>query len=178
MESRCTNVLRRGSCKWRLPRWLAGLYVGTMGPLVHGGIPYLLACYSIRWGWVDEHLSVWNALGLIFVSAGATVLIWCVQMHFVATKGPFKFVLTQEYLLTNGPYGFSRNPIYLSAATIWLGWAIFYGSVTVFVGLCILALTVCPIIVRREEYGIEARFGASYLAYKRRVPRWMGACRD
>ncbi len=59
--------------------------------------------------------------------------------------------------------------MYLSALAIWLGWALFYGSVAVFV-----ACGVGWVLVPWEERELEARFGEAYLRYKNRVPRWLG----
>jgi protein-S-isoprenylcysteine O-methyltransferase Ste14 len=179
MENKSEDVLKMGSPRrWHLSYWPAVLYIGTMAPLVHAGIPYLVASYSARRGWVDGHLSVWNALGLVLVAAGAAGIAWCVRLHFAVAGRSFEFTRTPKYLLTNGPYGFSRNPIYLSAAVIWLGWAIFYGSVTLLAAICILAMSIGQIIVRVEERGLEARFGESYLAYKRTVLRWIELSTD
>ena len=77
------------------------------------------------------------------------------------------------FLITRGPYAFSRNPMYVSELTLWLGWAVFYGSVAVLVGFAIL-LTVLTASVPHEERVLDARLGDAYRAYKRAVPRWLG----
>ena len=59
-----------------------------------------------------------------------------------------------------------------------LGWVLFPGSVAVLAGflvaLAILSLVNMPL----EERALEARFGETYLDYKRRVPRWLGRMRS
>jgi protein-S-isoprenylcysteine O-methyltransferase Ste14 len=162
------------------PRWLAAPYLVVMGTLVHGAIPYGFSLAGVRHGWVDGHLSVWNAAGTILVVAGVAVIFLCVRMHFAAAPpGPFELApdATPRYLLTDGPYRFSRNPIYLSALTIWLGWTLFYGSFTVLAGILGFAAILGPIVVSFEERHLAARFGDRYLEYCRAVPRWLGRSR-
>ncbi len=80
---------------------------------------------------------------------------------------------TPAYLLNKGPYGYSRNPVYLGEAAIWTGWIIFYGSIVVLCVLAAVAVLVGLVILPREERGLEARFGEAYRAYKRSTPRWL-----
>jgi protein-S-isoprenylcysteine O-methyltransferase Ste14 len=73
-----------------------------------------------------------------------------------------------------GPYRFTRNPIYIAYLGIWLGWAIFFGSIGVLVVWLLWCLVAIFNLVPREERDLEAAFGESYLQYKNRVPRWFG----
>ena len=54
-----------------------------------------------------------------------------------------------------------------------LGWALFYGSVSILVGAVLAWILFNFVVVPREERDLEARFGESYLEYKNRVPRWL-----
>jgi protein-S-isoprenylcysteine O-methyltransferase Ste14 len=93
-------------------------------------------------------------------------------------KGP-KFPERVEHhrgppiLLTGGPFAWTRNPMYLGFLMLWLGWALWYGSVAVGIGLVTLAAFLV-FHVPHEERGLEARFGEAYLQYKSKVPRWLG----
>jgi steroid 5-alpha reductase family enzyme len=73
------------------------------------------------------------------------------------------------YLLTQGPYRYTRNPMYLGGLAIWLGWAAFYGSGAVFVGFVLLAVlfnaVVTPWVAKRSS-------GTSTAATIPEVPRW------
>jgi protein-S-isoprenylcysteine O-methyltransferase Ste14 len=84
---------------------------------------------------------------------------------------------TPRHLLVRGPYAFTRNPMYLSVLTIWLGWALFYGSVAIFVACGVGWVLVTFLVVPWEERELEARFGEAYLRYKNTVPRWFGKTR-
>lgn len=84
---------------------------------------------------------------------------------------------TPSYLLTAGPYRHSCNPIYLAELVIWLGWIVFYGSFFIALLFAVVALLVGPVIVPREERGLEARFGDQYREFRRTTPRWLGKTR-
>jgi protein-S-isoprenylcysteine O-methyltransferase Ste14 len=79
---------------------------------------------------------------------------------------------TPDYLLIDGPYRYSRNPAYLAAVTLWIGWAIFYGSWIVLVATFLLWLVLHWIVIPREERGLDARHKEDYRQYVREVRRW------
>jgi protein-S-isoprenylcysteine O-methyltransferase Ste14 len=112
--------------------------------------------------------------------AGTAGLIWVFSVMLAQiSKLPETVELesTSRVLVTHGPFAFSRNPMFLSGLTVWLGWALFFGSVVVLIVSVVLwTLTNC-FKVPREEHALEARFGEAYRAYKARVPRWLGVSR-
>jgi len=163
-----------------IPRRLAvivGLFIWLVAiPLVHGVLPWGLSHLAHRYGWSNGQPSVWNRLGLILVVIGAAGLAWIplwgvTQVHRLPPK--VKLGLTPIFLMTGGPYGWSRNPIYVADLILWLGWTILFGSPAVLFGLILLLLLI-PILVAREERSLEARFGEDYRQYQRAVPRWLG----
>jgi protein-S-isoprenylcysteine O-methyltransferase Ste14 len=139
-------------------------------PLAHGGVPWAISRLSPRYGWETSVPGMWNVVGLIPVALGIAGFVWIIREAFVRT--PDRIELRQNaFLLTSGPYAHSRNPMYISELALWLGWAVFYGSVGVLIGLGVFAI-VLVLGVRYEERRLEARFGNVYLEYKRKVPRW------
>lgn len=168
---------KAASRRVRLPRWSAVVYLSVAGPLVHVVIPWAISLLALRHGWIAGHPAKWNWLGLIPVAAGTSVIAWCASLHVREIPHGFALETTPEYLLFKGPYKYSRNPIYLAILPIWFGWVIFYGSASVgavLVGLLVAWLPLGTLIVGREERNLEARFGESYVAYKKTVPRWIG----
>jgi protein-S-isoprenylcysteine O-methyltransferase Ste14 len=168
-------------------KWLEGRVLprrlGALGQVVgisagHAGGPWLLSLLSVRHGWTDGRPGLWNLLGLIPVAAGAAFLYWCIRVHYISAPQGWRFEKTPHYptpayLLTSGPYRYSRNPIYLSYLLIWPGWIAFYGSFAILIALILLAVFVGPVVVPREERGLEARFGDAYRQYARKTPRWL-----
>jgi len=156
------------------PRWLVPIYFAVVLPLVLVVAPWGLSLLAPRYGWVAGRPSLLNLFPLILVVAGIACIIWSIVLHRRQAPEGWELETTPKYLVTRGPYRFSRNPNYLSLLVILLGWALFYGSVVLlFVGV-VLWVGLNYVGVPWEERGLEARFGEAYRAYKARVPRWLG----
>jgi protein-S-isoprenylcysteine O-methyltransferase Ste14 len=160
-----------------IPGWLAVIvalfFWIILLPLVHGGIPWAISLLTPRYGWTDGRPATWNLLGLIPVLLATICLIWLMILHFSRIPRRVKLERTPTYLLTRGPYRVSRNPMYVAELALWLGWAILYGSIPVFVAFLIMGSVMNSRVVPREERDLETRFGEVYREYKNRVPRWL-----
>jgi protein-S-isoprenylcysteine O-methyltransferase Ste14 len=64
--------------------------------------------------------------------------------------------------------------MYVAGLFTWIGWAIFYGSPAVFIGLALLWSLFTFRVIPYEERQLEALFGDEYLKYKKSVRRWIG----
>jgi protein-S-isoprenylcysteine O-methyltransferase Ste14 len=76
-------------------------------------------------------------------------------------------------LILSGPYGFSRNPMYIGLTLLYAGLVTFLQLPW---GLLFLPLVVWLIttwVIRPEEQYLEGKFGNEYLEYKRSVRRWI-----
>lgn len=72
-----------------------------------------------------------------------------------------------------GPYGFSRNPIYLAFTLFQIGLAAWVNSLGVLLALLPALALMALVVVPREERYLEARFPSEYPRYKREVRRWL-----
>ena len=75
-------------------------------------------------------------------------------------------------LVQHGPFRYSRNPGYLSL-TIYAGIAILRNALWAILLLPLLLLVTQRELIEREERYLQRTFGEEYLAYKRRVRRWV-----
>jgi protein-S-isoprenylcysteine O-methyltransferase Ste14 len=78
-----------------------------------------------------------------------------------------------EALIEEGPYRFSRNPLYVGLLALYLGLALLAPT---FWGLVLFPAAVLLILwgaIRPEERFLRERFGAPYDDYTRRVRRWL-----
>src|SRR3972149_1067217 len=76
-------------------------------------------------------------------------------------------------IVDGGPYRFSRNPIYLSGALIYVGIAVFFNALWAMLLLPVAFLGLQFGVIAREERYLKRKFGEEYLRYKRKVRQWL-----
>jgi protein-S-isoprenylcysteine O-methyltransferase Ste14 len=147
-------------------------------PLAHGIVPWALSRLTPRYGWTAGYPGTWNWLGLFPIAVGAAVFIWLFASSLMRFRElPERVqVLPPSILVTYGPYAYTRNPIYVAALALWLGWSILFGSLVILIGVVVLTAWI-TFVVPREERTLEKQFGETYRQYQARVPRWLGRAR-
>jgi len=76
-------------------------------------------------------------------------------------------------IVENGPYRFTRNPIYLAMFLGLIGLAIAFDNLWLLMMLVPFALVIRYGVVAREEAYLERKFGDLYRGYRLRVRRWL-----
>ena len=76
-------------------------------------------------------------------------------------------------LILQGPYQYSRNPIYLGMMVVTAGIGLAMGNGWVMLLALAALLLVHTLAVLPEEAYLAAKFGAPYLAYKEKVRRYL-----
>lgn len=107
-----------------------------------------------------------HAVGWPLVGVAVLVGAWTVR-----TVGRID-ISDAPKLLTNGPYAYVRNPMYLAWIVGYLGIALVVNSVWPLV-LMPAGLLATHVVVRREERNLERRFGEEFNAYAARVRRYL-----
>lgn len=146
--------------------------VVALPPLIYLG--FLLAGVALDFLWPTSlgALSVRLLVGGILFAGGVALLAAAVRRFFRAGT-PIEVHRPAAVLVTEGPYRFSRNPIYLGLALGYAGVAIAANSLW---ALLLLIPTLAVIrygVVAREEVYLERRFGEEYRRYKASVRRWL-----
>src|SRR5262245_50918244 len=108
--------------------------------------------------------------GAIFALAFALAIWAIVTIRKAGTHETYKPTTT---IVANGPYRFTRNPIYLGMVLGLIGLAIAFDSLWILVTLVLFYLVIRYGVVAREETYLERKFGDVYLGYKSRVRRWL-----
>ena len=73
-----------------------------------------------------------------------------------------------DEMITKGPYGLIRHPMYSAALSISLGLACLVQSLVFFAVFC-LYLVLILLLVPKEEAGLRQAYGSSYLVYKQKT---------
>jgi protein-S-isoprenylcysteine O-methyltransferase Ste14 len=76
-------------------------------------------------------------------------------------------------VVSEGPFRYSRNPIYLGMFIALFGLFVLLGTLSSIVVIPVFYGIIVTQFVRREERHMEEQFGDAYLDYKRRVRRWL-----
>lgn len=113
-----------------------------------------------------------DTAGLVIVAVGILLPVWAARIfrkretNILPYRDPDKIV-------TEGPFKFSRNPMYLGMLLVLLGAAIKIGSVEslgfVLLFFCVANWWYIPF----EEERMRAAFGDQFDAYKSNVRRWL-----
>jgi protein-S-isoprenylcysteine O-methyltransferase Ste14 len=108
--------------------------------------------------------------GILLVALGEWLRLWAVH-HIGAVSRTRSERLGP--LISSGPFGYVRNPLYLGNIALWVGFSISAGPS--WMAPVVLALLVLEYhaIVRWEEGLLASRLGEPYKAYVRTVPRWI-----
>ncbi|MBI2521811.1 MAG: isoprenylcysteine carboxylmethyltransferase family protein [Bdellovibrio sp.] len=114
----------------------------------------------------------WNYFGILPFSAGIGLIFWALLLFKRAGTDavPFRNVTA---FVAEGPYRFTRNPMYLAMMFVLLSITMFLGAATPFLMIPFFMLIITVLFIRREETLLETKFGEEYLAYKRCVRRWI-----
>lgn len=110
--------------------------------------------------------------GVVFIVAALLLAAWA-GWTFRAngtTIHPFE---STTRLVTNGPYRYARNPMYLSLMIALFGVFFLLGSVTPVVVLVIFEWIISTKFVRPEEQALEQVYGEDFRRYRAQVRRWI-----
>jgi len=75
-------------------------------------------------------------------------------------------------LLTDGVYGHIRHPRYVEVVLVTISYALFANYLGVYL-VVLLSLPLIRLVVGLEERELRQRFGAAYMEYSQRVPRFV-----
>ncbi|HEX9758563.1 MAG TPA: isoprenylcysteine carboxylmethyltransferase family protein [Nitrospiria bacterium] len=141
-------------------------------PLIYGGT--FLFGYLFHWVYPIRFspgpLSSLIGWSLVIFSGLLVFLgIWAIKRGGTHVD-PYK---PTTVLVVDGPYRFTRNPLYLSLTLLYMGIAILLNLVWAALVLPVALIIMHFGVIAREEKYLERKFGQGYLQYKTRVRRWI-----
>ena len=113
-----------------------------------------------------------------WLTVGVILIVFSGLLAFLARKimrgqmTPISFNKPTVIILSNGPFAYTRNPLYLSLVILYTGIGIVANSIWFTPLLIVVILFLNKVILREEKY-LEQSFGKEYLRYKKTVRRWV-----
>ena len=110
--------------------------------------------------------------GLALLALGVGIVVSAAGL-FSKLGTPLKPFEESTVVVTTGMFRLTRNPMYLGMVVGLLGVAILLGSLASFLPIPVFVAIIHVQFIVHEERFMEELFGAEYLAYKRKVRRWI-----
>jgi protein-S-isoprenylcysteine O-methyltransferase Ste14 len=115
-----------------------------------------------KWRWIGALIAI---AGLSVAATGRRAMI-----NHGTNVNPTQPTIT---IVENGPFRFSRNPLYVGLTLIYIGLSLLLNTWWSLFLLVPVWLVMHFFVVRREEVYLESKFGATYLTYRDRVRRYL-----
>ncbi len=111
-------------------------------------------------------------IGILLLGIGIWLNIWADNL-FKKKNTTVKPYEKSSALVLEGPFRFSRHPMYLGMVVALLGVAVILGSLISFFSPIAFFITIQIAFIPLEEKAMEQTFGQKYLDYKNRVRCWL-----
>lgn len=144
-------------------------------PVIYGACVALAVWLEPRLGarfssFVPE--STMRAVGALLLAVGLAVDLWSLALFFRRRTSALPFRPARA-IVAEGPYRWTRNPMYVGMTLSVLGAGLMVDRVPVACASLVAAAILDRWVIPREERYLEARFGERYRDFKRRVRRWL-----
>lgn len=141
-------------------------------PLIY--LAFILAAWALA-GRLPIGLpeNLWTRVaGWSLIAGGVLLMSWAALLmrRWRTTINPYG---KPSRLLDHGPFGFSRNPIYLADTLIYCGVGLLLASLWPWLLLPLVILCMQRAVIVHEERLLGELFGDQYRAYRQRVRRWL-----
>ncbi|HUL93042.1 MAG TPA: isoprenylcysteine carboxylmethyltransferase family protein [Burkholderiales bacterium] len=122
---------------------------------------------------VQLFTSTWHVVaGGCLLATGVGINLWTDSLFKRKGTSVKPFERTTA-LITEGPFTFTRHPMYLGMVLILAGVALCFGSLSPWLALPVFVWQITRRFIVAEEVKLEATFGARYVEYKDKVRRWL-----
>lgn len=134
----------------------------------------LVASWALGRLWpLPLHLPAWTVwLGLLLFTVPFLFAFWATQV-FRRHRTPVDPRGAVTEIVTEGPFRYTRNPMYLTLMVMYVGGALLFALPWAWVLLIPVFLALHFGVIRREEDYLLATFGEPYRRYRKQVRRWI-----
>lgn len=135
---------------------------------------WLMERYVVRVPLVraPDTMPVGPTLAWLAVLAGLGLLAWAFAAFWRA-RTPILPTRPASRLVAEGPYAFTRNPMYVGLSFLYAGFAILFNYTWPLVTLPLVWVALYHFVVKREERYLDRAFGEVYAEYRGKVRRWL-----
>ena len=154
------------------------VFAGLRAVVYVTGFVSLVAWLALSVRINDKRLNLgwpgWTAIpGSILVVAGGLVILACAGVFVLRGRGtPAAFDPPREFVVI-GPYKYNRNPMYVGACAVLVGFGLFDHSISILLFSLVFLLLLHLFVVLFEEPDLKRRFGTAYEDYCKATPRWI-----
>ena len=136
---------------------------------------YVLGAAAISWllRWPLAPGLPQPAVGIAIFIASWIAPVWAVVLFRQAGTELRPDSPANSSLVTTGPFGFTRNPMYLGLVMASFGIAVWAGAWPMFAAPIAVFLTAAFVHIPFEEAKMRRQFGAAYDDYAAKVRRWI-----
>ncbi len=121
---------------------------------------------------IFDNSIIFRFLGIILTIAAILLFVKSVRI-FNLRKEKLHPRSISTQIFKDGPFQFSRNPIYLAMFVLLIGVGLTLNSLWfLYSGLVVAIMLHYGVIIPEENY-LEKEFGKDYLEYKKTVRRWL-----
>ncbi|AZO23087.1 MULTISPECIES: isoprenylcysteine carboxylmethyltransferase family protein [unclassified Mesorhizobium] len=151
----------------------------------HGIIPWPPVIYvvaivlSVVLGMLYPLPWIGDIFGDILVGAGWVALFGVAALWVTAIRAMVRAKTTldpnaePDHLVTSGPFGVTRNPMYLANTLLLIGVSFITGIAWFLLFAFLAAFATQKLAIEKEEKMLAAKFGKKYRDYAKRVRRWI-----
>ncbi len=111
-------------------------------------------------------------LGGALVALGFSCMMWA-RILFTSRHTTLFVGRPSSQLVCDGPFRFSRNPMYVGVLVFLVGLALWVGTWPFYMAVSMTFLFLNVIHIPREEQMLRELFGERYLRYSKEVRRWL-----
>jgi protein-S-isoprenylcysteine O-methyltransferase Ste14 len=144
------------------------LFLLVMPGMVAGYVPLALLRKGSQ---VETGILTYLAVPLWIT--GGVILLWSFWNFLHEGRGTPAPIDPPKELVATGFYRYVRNPMYVGIFLILLGHFLWFKYIWLIVYLIVVFLIVHGFVTLYEEPTLRQKFGASYVDYLERVPRWI-----
>ena len=129
------------------------------------------ASYMAGWPivpWADS-----PSIGILLIAFSFIAPVWALILFRLAGTQVNTTSATNHKLITDGPFRFTRNPMYLGLVLLSLGVAVATGAMIIFLAPVLVFAIANWVHIPFEEAKMRRQFGPAFDAYTRNVRRWL-----